>query len=88
MSGSFASETFNYLDVRVLKCKNETSEVVCASPEEITQTLTDSQFNMFLVNSNVDFDEYKNSITPYIDENFYWDLNPLTHNKVKNGVCS
>ncbi|CAI2386528.1 unnamed protein product [Moneuplotes crassus] len=73
VAGSFYAESFHYLELKIQKCTGSAS---CKSDTDINNIMKESRFNLALVNSIVNFDDYKKPIQQVIDDGNFWELTP------------
>ena len=76
ISGNFASEAYEYLQINLLECNpnDENLTITCKSPEEIRAYVTNGRFNMVLVNSYIDFDDYDTPIKTFLDDRYTYKI--------------
>lgn len=81
LHGDFYSKDFKYIEIRLQKCLNSTkpNATVCADENTINSFLDPLQFSMAFVNTYFDFNDYVNPIHYFIDDSFFFQLEPLIH---------
>mmetsp|Transcript_3315 Transcript_3315/g.3293 ORF Transcript_3315/g.3293 Transcript_3315/m.3293 type:complete len:167 (+) Transcript_3315:154-654(+) len=72
LQGDFYSDIFNYIEIKLKKCVNGTSEVVCQSSEEIDKFFNGDQFSFAFINSLFELDGYQDPISYFIDDGLFF----------------
>ena len=73
IAGSFYAKEFRYLELKVKKCKNDSS---CKLDSEINEIMRDARFNIAIVNSVIDFNDYQDPVNYILDDGNFWELTP------------
>ena len=71
VAGSFYSSQYNYVEIKLRKCKDDPN---CKEDDEINDILNNLRFSMAIVNTVVDLKNYEEPIQYVIDDGFYWEL--------------
>lgn len=74
LQGDFYSKHFRYIELRLYKCANSSTNDGCASNEEISDYFKVRKFSVAFVNSYFDFNDYESPIKTFIDDSLFWDL--------------
>ena len=54
---------------------------MCASEADIDKAITGAKFNFRAMNAYVNFDNFTQSIQPYLDDQLYWEIAPIIRKK-------
>ena len=78
IAGSYFSPNFNYLDIKISKCLNET---YCHSLSDIENKIAHTQVQFVFVNTYFDSLDYESPIKYFLDDTFFWDIVPFLKKK-------
>jgi hypothetical protein len=58
LKGDFYSEEFKYLEIKLFKCKNNTSKMNCKNQTDIDKFFDPLYFSFAFINQYFDFSDY------------------------------
>ncbi|CDW71369.1 UNKNOWN [Stylonychia lemnae] len=75
LEGNFYSSKFSYIEIKLQKCQNSlNSKIVCKNQSQIDDFFEREKFNVALVNSIIDFNDYDQTKKSFIDDSIFWDI--------------
>ncbi|CDW89821.1 UNKNOWN [Stylonychia lemnae] len=74
--GNFYQQNFEYVEIKLWKCLNSSSPVVCQDKQKIDEYFERESFNFAFINTYFDFNDYdsKDVIKKFIDDSFFLEL--------------
>ena len=76
VKGTYISPEFRYIELQFTKCINDTVNPTCATPEEIDDALDSAAVDMFMLNKNINFQDYDEPIRAFFDDTTYVQAQP------------